>query len=124
MENHPASFLAQTEYLKGIGLVVHPHQAMFVGKALEVENKGGVGHDAFVQQAVVDENADVLAGKISGNLNVVLSLVSDLFVGIPLEGIGEVEEDSADYHDRNEQYGIENHDIFMGVRSFSAHNSD
>ena len=119
-----ASFLAQTEWLYHVGLVVHPHQAMLVGKALEVENKGSVGHDAFVQQAVVDEDADVLAGEISGNFNVVFPFVSDLLVGIPLEGIGHVKENSADNHDRNEQYGIENHDIFMGVRSFSAHNSD
>jgi hypothetical protein len=97
---------------------------MFLGKAVDVQANDGVGHNAFGQQTVVDVDADVFAGKISGNFNVVLSLVSDLLVGIPLEGIGHIEEYAAYHHDGNEQYGIEDHEILMGVGSFSTHNLD
>ena len=123
LDSDLVSVLVQVERGGRIRLVVYQHQHMLFGKTVDIQSHEGVGHDTIHQQAVVDINAEALAGKIGGDFNVVGAVVCFLLLGIPLEGESQVEEKDGNGYDRNEEYGIESHEIPVDIASFSAHDT-
>ena len=121
LDEYLAAFLAQVEWSGGIGLIVYNQQDMFLGKTLDVTGHHAIAYDALREQAVIDIDADVFSGEVGRELDVVFPCVGFLFLGIPLEGICQVEEKDGDCHDGNEQNGVESHEILMDIASFSAH---
>lgn len=116
-----STFFVQVEGGGGVRLLVHNHQGMLVGKAVDIESGKRVGHRSIHQQAVVYIDAEVLSGEVGADFDAVAAFVGFLPVGVTFESVCHVEENARYHQYGDEEHGIEYHEVLMWVMSFSAH---
>ena len=124
LDGYFSAFLAEIEGDGVVRPVVDDHQDVFVGKAVDVQLYEGVGHHLVHQEAVVDIQAEVLSAKVGAYFDVVLAFVGHGFVlNVALEGVCQIEEQGCDEEHGKEEYGVERHEFFMRIVSFSTHST-